>query len=133
MHTAWRIKLLYDGKCPVCSREIAMLRRLDRGRGVIAFEDIAEPGYSPERYGLSMPDVIGSMHAVRAEGTIVRGMAVFREAYAAVGLGWLVAPTGWPLLRPVCDLMYRAFARIRPRLSSFDSTKCATDRCAVPR
>ena len=37
--------------------------------------------------------------AIAHQGQV--GMAVFRLAYRAVGLGWLVAPTGWPLLRPL--------------------------------
>lgn len=130
---SWRIKLLHDGLCPVCSREVRLLRRLDRGRGRIAFEDIAAPEFAPERYGLTLPQVVGSMHAIRPDGTVVRAMAVFREAYAAVGLGWLIAPTGWPLLRPVFDRLYRIFARFRPRFSRFDSGACATSRCAVGR
>jgi predicted DCC family thiol-disulfide oxidoreductase YuxK len=130
---SWRIKLLHDGLCPVCSREVRLLRRLDRGRGKIAFEDIAAPGFAPERYGLTLPQVVGSMHAIRPDGTVVRAMEVFREAYALVGLGWLLAPTRWPLLRPLFDRLYRIFARFRPRLSRFNSGACATTRCATGR
>ena len=38
---------------------------------------------------------------------------VFRRAYGAVGWGWLVAPTTWPLLRGIADAAYRVFARNR--------------------
>ncbi len=37
------ITFLHDGECPLCAREVAMLRRLDRGRGRLAFDDIAAP------------------------------------------------------------------------------------------
>ena len=123
------LTLLYDGLCPVCSREIALLRRLDRHRR-LAFEDIAADAFDPSRYGLTMDEVIGSMHARRSDGTIVTGMEVFRLAYDAVGMGWMLAPTAWPLLRPIADAGYRLFARIRPRLSSLDAT-CDDGRCAV--
>jgi predicted DCC family thiol-disulfide oxidoreductase YuxK len=57
---------------------------------------------------------------------------VFREAYAAVGLGWLVAPTGWPILRPLFDVGYRWFARNRVRLGRIFGRRCEDGRCAIP-
>ena len=45
MESTWQIKMLYDGKCPLCSREVALLRRLN-ARGLIAFEDILLPATS---------------------------------------------------------------------------------------
>ena len=36
------VRVLFDGECPLCAREISMLSRLDRGRGAIDFEDIAD-------------------------------------------------------------------------------------------
>lgn len=131
MNSNWRLKLLYDGMCPICSREVALLRRLDRRRLRLAFEDIAAEHFAPERYGLTMRQVIGSMHAIRSDGSVISGMQVFREAYAAVGLGWLLAPTRWPVLRTIADVLYRMFARIRPRLSRLGSTRCDSGRCAV--
>jgi predicted DCC family thiol-disulfide oxidoreductase YuxK len=134
MSAAPIITLLYDGLCPLCSREVRLLRRLDRGRGRIGFEDITLASFAPELRGLTMEQVIGSMHAVRADGSIVRGMQVFREAYAAVKspLGWLLAPTGWPVLRPVFDSLYRAFARLRRRCSPF-KPECEDGRCDLAR
>ena len=54
----WEIKMLFDGKCPVCSREVALLRKHNT-RGLIAFEDIAETGFEPGKYGLTLPQVVG--------------------------------------------------------------------------
>jgi predicted DCC family thiol-disulfide oxidoreductase YuxK len=67
---------------------------------------------------------------VLPDGTLVEGVEVFRRAYAAVGLGWLVAPTRWPLLRPLADAAYRWFARNRLRLTGRGEV-CNADRCAV--
>jgi predicted DCC family thiol-disulfide oxidoreductase YuxK len=55
-------------------------------------------------------------------------MDVFRRAYASVGLGWLVAPTGWPLVRPVFDKAYTWFARYRPRFRS-RGHRCTSGHC----
>lgn len=109
--------LLYDGDCPLCSREVAMLRRRDRGRGALALVDIAAPGFDAARYGTDHATLMARIHGVLPDGSLVEGVEVFRRAYAAVGLGWLVAPTRWPLLRQGFDAAYRWFARNRLRLT----------------
>jgi len=121
-------EILVDGECPLCRREAAVLARLDRGRGRVKITDIADRDFAAGAYGITRADAMGTIHGVREDGTLVTGMAVFRGAYAAVGLGWLLAPTGWPLLRPCFDALYRWFARHRLRLTG----RCADDRCVSP-
>jgi predicted DCC family thiol-disulfide oxidoreductase YuxK len=99
------VKVLYDGGCPLCSREIEFLRRRDRA-GRIAFEDISAPDFAPARYGLEQHEVMARIHGVLPDGTLIEGVEVFRRLYAAVGLGWLVAPTRWPILRPIFDALH---------------------------
>jgi predicted DCC family thiol-disulfide oxidoreductase YuxK len=111
----WQIRVLYDGDCPLCTREIRLLERRDRGRGRIQFEDIARPSFDPGAYGLDANQVMARIHGVLPDGTVVEGVEVFRRAYGAVGLGWLMAPTRWPGLRSLADLAYRVFARNRLR------------------
>jgi predicted DCC family thiol-disulfide oxidoreductase YuxK len=125
------IRVLYDGGCPLCEREISMLRRLDRGRRRIDFEDIAAPRFDPERYGLDQEQVMARIHAVLPDGSVIEGVDVFRRAYAAVGLGWLVAPTRWPLLRGVSEAAYRVFARNRLRWTGRQEV-CADGVCSIP-
>jgi predicted DCC family thiol-disulfide oxidoreductase YuxK len=123
------IRVLYDGECPLCAREVAMLRRLDRGRGRVDFEDIAAPDFDPARHGHTHAELMARIHGVLPDGAVIEGVEVFRRAYAAVGLGWLVAPTRWPILRPLADAAYRWFARNRLRLTGRDD--CPSERCAV--
>ncbi len=121
--------ILIDGLCPICKHEGRLLQRLDRGRGLIALDDITRAGFDPGAFELTRAQVIGSIHAITPEGRVLRGMEVFRAAYARLGWGWLWAPTGWPVLRPVCDALYRVFSRVRPRLSGYKA--CEGDRCAI--
>ena len=126
-----RFTILIDGQCPFCQREIDWLRRLDR-RGALAFVDITEPDFDVEQYGLTRADVHAVIHGVSADGRVLRGMETFRRAYRAVGLGWVLAPTGWPILRPVFDRLYALFARYRVPMGRFfggggASTSCTLD------
>lgn len=123
----WKIRVLYDGECPLCAREIRALRRLDRGRGRIDLEDIAAEGFDAGRYGLTHQQVMDRIHGVLPDGRVVEGMEVFRRAYGAVGLGWLLAPTRWPGLRQLADAAYRTFARNRLRWTGRDA--CDGEAC----
>ncbi|KAH9317988.1 hypothetical protein KI387_019757, partial [Taxus chinensis] len=44
----WKIKMLYDGECPLCMREVNMLQARNKLYGTIKFVDISLDGYSPE-------------------------------------------------------------------------------------
>jgi predicted DCC family thiol-disulfide oxidoreductase YuxK len=125
-----RFKLLYDGDCPICRREAEWLARRDR-KDRLALENIAALGFDPTRYGLSWEEVTGSLHGILPDGRIVRRVEAIRQAYRAVGLGWLVAPTRLPLVRDVLDRAYGLFARNRLRLGRMLGRKCPGGACAT--
>ncbi len=106
------LRVLYDGACPFCRAEIEWLRRRDR-RGRLVPEDISAPGFDASLYGLDPADVQRVLHVISADGKVVRRMEAVRAVYQVLGLGWLVAPTGWPVLRAVFDRLYTVFARNR--------------------
>ena len=120
------LEVWYDGACPLCAREVAFLRRLDRA-GRIRFSDLAAPGFDAAAVGIPWADLMDRIHARLADGTVVEGVEVFRRLYAAVGFGWLVAPTRLPGVRQLLDLAYRAFARNRLRLTG----RCAAEGCEL--
>lgn len=130
MNAQPELTLLIDEACPLCRHEAKWLRKLDRGRGRLAFEDISAAAFEPQQYGLKHEEVMGQIHGILPDGRVVRGLEVFRRAYAALGLGWLLAPTSWPILRPIADAGYRWFARNRLRLTG-RSGRCDTGRCHV--
>lgn len=126
----WRFKLLYDGQCPFCRLEVRWLQRWNR-RGRLVFEDISTPEFDASRYGLKPEEVMGVMHGVFPDGRIARKVEVFRQAYRAVGLGWLVGPTTWPVLRWFFDGLYALFARYRVSVGRLFGRSCDTGACDV--
>ena len=113
-----RFEVFYDGDCPLCVREIRFLRRMDRKKGHVLFTDIAAPGFDAMSHaGVSQDDLMAEIYGRTQSGELVSGMEVFRRLYAAVGLGFLFAPTGWPGLRVFFDAAYRLFAKNRLRLT----------------
>jgi predicted DCC family thiol-disulfide oxidoreductase YuxK len=114
----WKIKLLYDGLCPLCLREVKFLTQKDAGRGVVTFVDIADLAYTPEEHGnIEFAEAMGRIHALLPDGTIIRDVEVFRRVYDALGMGWIYAPTRWPAIRPVVDAVYRLWATWRLALT----------------
>lgn len=121
-------EVFYDGDCPLCVREIRMLQWLDR-KGRITFTDIAAPSFDERTVGLDWDTLMARIHGRLPDGTLVEGVEVFRQLYAAVGLGPLVALTRLPGLSHLAELGYRLFAKNRLRLTG----RCADGACSVPR
>jgi predicted DCC family thiol-disulfide oxidoreductase YuxK len=127
--------ILYDGGCPLCLREVRFLsqrdERLHTGEPRLAFVDINDPGYDPAAHaGVDYRAAMGRIHAIGADGVVLRDVAVFRRAYALVGLGWLYAPTRWPGLRWLANALYGLWARWRLRLTGRPSLEqLCNDRC----
>ncbi|MEO0532103.1 MAG: DUF393 domain-containing protein [Planctomycetota bacterium] len=119
-------EVFYDGDCPLCRKEIAMIRRMDH-RERIRFTDIAADGFVPADYGKTMDELMAEIHGRDAEGRWIVGVEVFRKLYGAVGFGPVVAATRLPGVRHVLDLAYKVFAKQRLRLTG----RCNDGACEV--
>jgi len=119
-------EVFYDGDCPLCMREIRILRRLDR-HARIRFTDIAASDFDARSVGLSWSALMESIHGRMPDGTLVKGVEVFRQLYTAVGFGPLVALTRLPGIAQLLGLGYLVFAKNRLRLTG----RCVDDACEV--
>ena len=112
------LTLLFDGGCPLCRREVTVLERRDRrlhgDHPTLAFVDIDQPNYDPRNHqGITYRQAMGRIHGVETNGTVLQDLAVFRRAYELVELGWLYAPTRWPLVGALAEAAYGLWARLR--------------------
>ena len=122
----WRVEVFFDGDCPLCLKEISMLRWMDRKKR-IRFTDIAKPEFDAGEIGKTFEDVMRSIHGRLPDGTILEGADVFRHLYSAVGLGPIVFLTKLPLLKQLCDAMYRVFAKYRLKVTG----RCLDEACEL--
>lgn len=108
-----RLTVWYDGACPLCRREIAMLRRLDR-RTAIDFVDVSDG--QPENCPVAQEDLLARFHA-RDGDRVLSGAAAFAAMYRRIPV---LRPIGelarLPLLDRLFEGLYRLFLRFRPRL-----------------
>lgn len=103
----------FDGGCPLCRREIGLMRRLDR-RGAIRFVDVAagEDVSCPVDRGL----LLARFHALE-DRRALSGAAAFAAMWRAIPV---LRPLGLaarsPLVLAGLERAYAAFLRARPRL-----------------
>ena len=102
----------YDGGCPLCRREIAMMRRLDAAQAI----DFIDVDDASADCPIDRGDLLARFHA-REDGTLLSGAAAFAAMWRAIPrlrpLG-LAARNGAVLW--VLERAYRQFLRIRPRI-----------------
>ena len=106
------VTVWFDGDCPLCVREIALMRRLDR-RNAIRFVDLQGRNDCP----LDHETLLSRFHAREVDGDMLSGAAAFAAMWRAI-----------PLLRPIghiarippvlwlLERLYLGFLRIRPWL-----------------
>ena len=123
---AYVIEVFFDGGCPLCRREINLLRRWDR-RGKIRFTDISSPDFQAAEVGKTDDVLMAQMHGRLPDGTWLQGVEVFRRLYAAVGFGPLVFLSRLPLISHLLNWGYAVFAHNRPRLTG----RCSANGCSA--
>ncbi|MCA9055698.1 MAG: DUF393 domain-containing protein, partial [Planctomycetaceae bacterium] len=122
---AYSIEVFYDGDCPLCLREIQLLRKLDL-RGKIRFSNIAASDFELPP-GRTWDELMAEIHGRLPDGDWLTGVEVFRRLYGAVTCDCLMAPTRLPGISHLLDWGYRLFARNRLRLTG----RCTSD-CRLP-
>ncbi|MGC3973267.1 MAG: DUF393 domain-containing protein [Nitrospira sp.] len=118
----------YDGACPLCAREMALMKRLDRKRR-LRFCDFSAPDYNVCTSGIPLSELGAVIHAQWEDGTVIRGVEVFRMIWQAVGLGFLTRMSRLPLIDLLAEKGYAWFARNRLWLTG--RKVCSGDHCRV--
>ena len=122
----WEVEVFYDSDCPLCRKEIAMIRWLDR-RNRVLLTDIAAPDFKPDELGKSFDDLMAEIHGRLPNGDWLVGVEVFRRIYQAIGFGFFVWPTRLPIIRQMLELAYRWFAKNRLRFTG----RCREGFCEI--
>lgn len=113
-----RTIVYFDGACPLCLREISLMRRLD-WHNRIDFVDVSEPD-AASACPIDMADLLERFHVTDSNGTLRSGADAFAAMWRATPL---LAPFGhmarFPPVLWGLERLYRQFLRVRPRLQRF--------------
>ena len=117
--------VFFDGSCPLCRREIAHYRRIDRAERLQWVDASSEPVALAD-YGLDLQRAMAELHVLDGSGQWHRGVDAFMVIWdhlpAYRWLARLVSTTG---LRTPLGVGYRHFAAWRYR------RRCGTGGCAT--
>lgn len=107
-----QVTVWFDSGCPLCVREIALMRRLDK-RGAIDFIDLHSDAFCPA----DRESLLARLHARDTDGSLLSGAAAFAAMWRAVPL---LRPLGlaarWRPLLAALEIAYRGFLSVRPGL-----------------
>ncbi len=115
----------FDGGCPLCSKEIAHYRRLDR-TDRIRWVDITHDAAALDAAGLDTETAMRRLHVQAAGGEMLTGVPAFVALWRRLPRYRLLARlvSGLRLTRPL-DLVYARFADWRFK------RRCGADGCVV--
>ena len=130
-----KVTIYYDGQCHLCSREIDHYKTFPTADRVI-WKDIADPRFDAQAEGRSLEEFNRAIHLKRTSGEFVVGVDAFLELWEALDrFGGLAKIMNSKLGRPVFDLGYAAFARLRvylpKRKNPIGSDTCDSGRCEI--
>lgn len=117
--TAPKVAMLFDGGCPLCSKEVAHYRRLDK-QDKVEWADIHADPTILEQYDIAYLAAMKHLHVIDLNGSVVIGAPAFAVVWAQLpGYRFLAHVTALPGVLPVLDRLYRWFAdkRFAKRMS----------------
>ena len=100
------LTVYFDGKCPICRREIDLMKIFNR-KDHLQFNDFSNASYQSADQDLNQCDLARVIHARWSDGTIITGVEVFREMWEAIGLGFLAR---FSRLSGINTLLVKAYA-----------------------
>lgn len=107
--------VLYDGSCPVCSREISMYREL-KADNPIHWVDVSCLGDSPI-YGQEKSVLMQRFHVLTADGELISGAKAFVYMWQLLPRWrYLALISKVPGVLAMMEMCYRLFLGFRPRL-----------------
>ena len=111
-----KLTIFFDGGCPLCKREVDFMSSRNQ-KGFLRFIDINSSDFSSDKYGITYKQAMERIHALKSNGSIIRDVNVFQEAYNLIGLGWIYAPTKLPIIDKVIALIYGVWAKYRLKIT----------------
>ena len=116
MNTA-KLTIFFDGGCPLCKREIDFLQSRNK-KGYLSFIDInTSDFYLDLKYGITYKQAMERIHALKSDGSVIKDIKVFQEAYNLIDLGWIYAPTKIPIFDKFIEFIYLIWAKYRLKLT----------------
>ena len=130
-----KLTIFFDGGCPLGKREVDFLQSKNQN-GSLIFIDINTSDFSSDlKYGITYKQAMDRIHAMKSDGSVIKDIKVFQEAYSLIGLGWIYAPTKLPILDKFIEFIYGLWAKYRLKITFRPSIEklCAERGCELSK
>lgn len=99
------LRVIYNGSCPICSREVAGYKRYSEARALpLRFDDLARADLAA--LGLTPEDAARRLHVVR-HGEVIAGLPAFVALWSEMPrFRWLARLVSLPVVRPLAEAVY---------------------------
>jgi predicted DCC family thiol-disulfide oxidoreductase YuxK len=123
------ITVFYDGNCPLCCKEMDMLRGYDTA-SKLCLEDIHADDFSQRYPQIDVSKAMQILHGLNRDGQVMLGLDVTVAAWRAVGKKRWLGVLRWPFVSWFADKAYLFFAKHRMRISAMmmGAPVCELDR-----
>ena len=112
-----KLTIFFDGGCPFCKREVDYLQSRNQ-KGYLSFIDINSSNFSLDsKYGITYKQAMERIQAFKSDGSLIKDIEVFQEAYNLIGLGWIYAPSKLQIFDRVLKYIYIFWAKYRLKLT----------------
>jgi predicted DCC family thiol-disulfide oxidoreductase YuxK len=112
--------LYFDGSCPLCSKEITLLKKLSNDG--IAFEDIHALN-ADDTNTQSQEALLRRLHLKQSTGEWLIGLDANVAAWSHTQYGFLFKILRWPVIGKIADTIYAYWADKRYQ-KRFECSKC---------
>ena len=132
MNTA-KLTIFFDGGCPLCKREVDFLQSRNQMES-LRFIDINSSDFSLDlQNGITYRQAMERIHALKSDGSVIKDIKVFQEAYDLIGLGWIYAPTRFPVFDKFFESIYKLWAKYRLKITFRPSIEklCSERGCDI--
>ena len=76
-------------------------------KAYLRFIDINSADFSLDlKNGITYKQAKERIHALKSDGSVIKDIKIFQEAYDLIGLGWIYAPTKLPIFDKFFELLY---------------------------
>ena len=106
------LTVCFNGACPVCRGEMDHYRRIaDMHARPLGWSDINTSPELFEKHGIDFDTAMRRLHAIDADGRLIRGVDVFPAIWRHLPrYRWAAAVVAFPLVRPFAWVFYECLA-----------------------
>ena len=98
--------LYYDGRCPLCNKEIHLLRKLKNSN--LELLDIWQVETEIPRF-----ELLRVLHMRTANGIWLTGLDANVAAWKYTQYGFIFSPLRWPIIKSIADIAYNYWVKKR--------------------